>query len=50
MYVKENTDITNKIYQKLCVNSKATASRDLSELIEKYKLILRTGKARAGTV
>tara|TARA_B100000809_G_scaffold159282_1_gene156655 strand:- start:214 stop:1542 length:1329 start_codon:yes stop_codon:yes gene_type:complete len=50
MYVKENGEITNKIYQELCDTSKATATRDLTELIEKYKLLLRTGEVGAGTV
>jgi ATP-dependent DNA helicase RecG len=31
-YLKENQNITNKIYQKTCEVSKATAIRDLTEL------------------
>jgi ATP-dependent DNA helicase RecG len=50
MYVKGNGEITNKIYQELCDTSKATATRDLTELIEKYKLLKRTGEVGAGTV
>ena len=43
-------DIPNKIYQELFDVSKATATRDLTELIEKYKLLKRTGEVGAGTV
>ncbi len=48
-YLKENKQITNKKYQDLCKVSKATATRDLSELFEKYELIERTGEGGAGT-
>ena len=41
--------ITNKIYQELCDVSKATATRDLTELIDKHKLLKRTGEVGAGT-
>jgi ATP-dependent DNA helicase RecG len=50
MYVKGNGEITNKIYQELCKTSKATATRDLTELIGKHKLLERTGEVGAGTV
>jgi len=33
----------------LCEVSKATATRDLSELVEKYNLLERTGDIGAGT-
>lgn len=49
-YLKENNHITNKIYQELCDVSKATATRDLAELIDKYKLLVRFGDVGAGTI
>jgi ATP-dependent DNA helicase RecG len=48
-YLKENRSITNKIYQEICEVSKATATRDLTELIEKFKLLERSGEVGAGT-
>ncbi len=48
-YLKKNISITNKIYQELCEVSKATATRDLTELVEKHKLLERTGDVGAGT-
>ncbi len=48
-YVKEKGKITNKSYQELCAVSKATATRDLSDLSEKFKLLERTGEVGAGT-
>lgn len=48
-YLKENEIITNKTYQNLHDVSKATATRDLIELVEKYKLLERTGEVGAGT-
>lgn len=50
MYVKENGEITNKIYQELFDVSKATATRDLTELIEIKNLFDKIGKTGAGTV
>ena len=50
MYVKEKGEITNTIYQELCDVSKATATRDLKELIDKFKLLERKGEVGAGTV
>ncbi len=50
MHVKEKGSITNSAYQELCGVSKATATRDLTELIEKFKLLERTGEVGAGTV
>jgi hypothetical protein len=47
--IKENRNITNKIYQEICEVSKATATRDLTELIEKFKLLERSGEVGAGT-
>ncbi len=48
-YLKENHSITNKIYQEVCEVSKATATRDLTELIEKFKILERSGDVGAGT-
>ena len=48
-FIKENRNITNKIYQDICEVSKATATRDLTELIEKFKLLERSGEVGAGT-
>ena len=48
-YLKKNGIITNKTYQNLYDVSKATATRDLTELVEKYKLLERTGEVGAGT-
>ncbi len=48
-YLKENQIITNKIYQEICEVSKATATRDLTELIEKFRLLERSGDVGAGT-
>lgn len=50
LYVKEKKSISNSIYQDLCDVSKATASRDLTELTEKHMLLKRTGEVGAGTV
>ncbi len=48
-YLKVNNRITNKIYQEICEVSKATATRDLSDLIEKFHLLERYGNIGAGT-
>ena len=48
-YIKDNSYITNKIYQELCNVSKATATRDLSDLTDNFKLLKRTGEGGAGT-
>lgn len=50
LYVKEKKSISNSVYQDLCGVSKATASRDLTELTEKHMLLERTGEVGAGTV
>ncbi len=49
-YLKENIKITNSDYQKLNSISKATATRDLTELVDKYKLLKRYGDVGAGTI
>jgi len=43
-YVKENGHITNKEYQNLNLVAKPTATRDLSQLVEIYKLFRNKGK------
>lgn len=48
-FVKESGKITNSEYQTINDVSKATATRDLSELVEKFKLLSRTGDVGAGT-
>ena len=48
-YLKENKKITNSEYQKLNSVSKATATRDLTELFDKYKLIEKKGETGIGT-
>lgn len=49
LFVKENKSISNSNYQDLCEVSKATATRDLTELVEKYGLLERKGDVGAGT-
>jgi ATP-dependent DNA helicase RecG len=48
-FMKQKKSISNSTYQDLCNVSKATATRDLTELIEKHKLLERTGDIGAGT-
>lgn len=47
--MKDNGKITNSEYQALNNVSKATATRDLTELVEKFKVLKRTGDIGAGT-
>jgi ATP-dependent DNA helicase RecG len=49
-YVKEHGKISNADYQKLLGVSKATATRDLTELIETFNLLEKLGKSGAGTI
>lgn len=49
LFAKENGKITNTSYQELFSVSKATATRDLTELVDKYKLFKRSGDVGAGT-
>jgi ATP-dependent DNA helicase RecG len=49
LYVWSKGEITNKEYQKLVEVSKATATRELKELTEKFKLLIRSGIIGAGT-
>lgn len=48
-FVKEKRKITNKEYQEINNVSKATATRDLTELVEKFNILKRTGEIGAGT-
>ena len=48
-FVKGKGKITNKEYQNINDCSKATATRDLTELVEKYNIMERTGEIGAGT-
>ena len=49
-FVKEKGNITNSDYQKLNNVSKATATRDLTELSEKYGVFKKVGLTGVGTV
>jgi len=49
LFVKEKGEITNSEYQTLNDVSKATATRDLTELLENHKILKRTGNIGAGT-
>lgn len=49
LYLKEKGKITNSDYQTLNAVSKATATRDLTELVEKFKILKRSGDIGAGT-
>jgi ATP-dependent DNA helicase RecG len=48
-YLKTNKELSNKMYQEICNVSKATATRDLTELTEKFKVLKRNGEIGAGT-
>lgn len=48
-FVKEHGRITNKDYQGMNDVSKPTATRDFTELVQKFKLLERTGDVGAGT-
>ncbi|KAA3615029.1 MAG: transcriptional regulator [Calditrichaeota bacterium] len=49
IFLKEYGKITNKKYQELHNISKATATRDLSELVDKYDLLEKKGVTGVGT-
>ncbi|MDO9580457.1 MAG: ATP-binding protein [Bacteroidales bacterium] len=49
IFIKERSKISNSEYQELNNVSKATATRDLSELVEKYEILRRAGDIGAGT-
>jgi ATP-dependent DNA helicase RecG len=50
IFVKEKGKMSNMNYQELFGISKATATRDLTELVDKYKILKRTGDVGAGTI
>jgi ATP-dependent DNA helicase RecG len=50
LFVKEHGKISNAEYQAQFNVSRATATRDLTELVEKYNLLKRSGDVGAGTV
>jgi len=45
IYIKENDQISNSIYQKICDTSERTASRDLEKLTE-MKVLVRIGEKK----
>jgi ATP-dependent DNA helicase RecG len=49
LFVKDNGKINNSDFQTINNVSKATATRDLSELVEKFKILDRSGEVGAGT-
>lgn len=49
-FVKEKGKISNTDFQELYNVSKATATRDLTELVEKYELFEKLGQTGVGTV
>src|SRR5690606_20618030 len=49
LFVKENGKITNSEYQELYSISKATATRDLTELVENYNVLEKLGQTGVGT-
>jgi ATP-dependent DNA helicase RecG len=49
IFIKEKGNISNSEYQDLNNVSKATATRDLSELVEKYEILRRACDIGAGT-
>jgi ATP-dependent DNA helicase RecG len=49
LFVKEKGRISNANYQKLFSVSKATATRDLTELLDKFGLLEKVGQTGAGT-
>jgi ATP-dependent DNA helicase RecG len=49
LVIKEKGDISNTEFQKLTNVSKATATRDLTEMVEKFEIVNKTGKTGIGT-
>ncbi len=47
-YLKNNKKLTNAEYQHLCDTSRATATRDLAELLERG-LVIKSGTTGKGT-
>jgi len=50
LFVKKKEKISNSEYQELYDVSKATATRDLTELVEKWELFDKVGLTGAGTI
>jgi ATP-dependent DNA helicase RecG len=48
-FVKEKGKMTNTDFQELQNVSKATATRDLTELVEKFELLDKVGQTGVGT-
>ncbi len=48
LYTKENDRISNKEYQNINSVSKRTATNDLTELVEKFKILNKVGTSGAG--
>jgi ATP-dependent DNA helicase RecG len=49
LYVKENGKIINQKMKEISAISKATATRDLTELVDQYNLLVRIGETGVGT-
>ena len=48
LYAKDNNKISNKEYQSINNVSKRTATNDLTELVEKFKILNKIGTSGAG--
>lgn len=48
LYAKENNRISNKEYQNINDVSKRTATNDLTELVDKFKILNKIGTSGAG--
>ncbi len=49
LYIKEFGNLSNQKYQELNKVSKATATRDLTELLDDFKILVKEGTTGAGT-
>lgn len=49
LFIKDKGKINNSDFQTLNNVSKATATRDLTELVERFKILYRSGEVGAGT-
>jgi ATP-dependent DNA helicase RecG len=49
LYVKESGKITNSEYQKLTDVSKTTATRELNQMVDEFKLLIKIGETGKGT-
>jgi ATP-dependent DNA helicase RecG len=50
LIIKEKGNISNSEYQNHNFITKATATRDLTEMVEKFKILVKSGKTGVGTV